>query len=391
MKTDVLAIFPNDFPAANKWEGSRTRVSGQILGLARARLRVALACVEDRTLPSNCRSAYNGVPLVNISHPVAFNLHYALFPLLATIRLPHVIKILKPRIAHFHLAASGFSLLSFLRHDVIKIFDLHDMFFLREEFFKRSKNIPSLIGDLCDAIEGSLFEKFDAVFVTTPLMLKAATRFSDRPAYVIPNGVDTSFFSAGERKTGSHFTIGYLGSTKEFLGFYQFVRAIALVRTRIPDILGLVVGTHDAKARDFVRQNKLQQVIQLKGHVPYRELPDLMRSMDLAVTLRQRNVCRLELADFYQATKLIEFMSCGIPVVATPLMEQSRLITESGCGLVASGYSGELIAEAIIEMHNHRSQMQTMGINGRAYVIKYHAWPQVIAKMLEAYRELENQ
>jgi glycosyltransferase involved in cell wall biosynthesis len=391
MTIDVLAVFPNDFPGTSKWEGSRTRVSGQIRGLVDAKLRVALACVEDRSLPKSSRSSYNGVPLISISHPMAFNLHHALFPLFATFRLPHIIRTLKPKIAHFHLTTSGLALTTSSYPDVIKVYDLHDMFFLKEEFLKRWENVPGQIGVLCDAIEVNLFSRFDAVFVTTPLMRKIVAQYSNIPTYVIPNGIDTEFLSIPKEneKSDSKFTVGYLGSTKRILGFYEFVKAIALLRTRIHDISGLVIGTYDEKAYDFVRRHDLRDVIHFKGHVPYRDLPRLIGTMNVALSLRQRNTSELELADFYQATKLLEFMSCGVPVVATPLMEQSRIIAEAGCGVIARGYSSEEIADAVIEIHSRQSEMPTMGLRGRAHVSEHHAWPKIIAKILEAYRELE--
>jgi glycosyltransferase involved in cell wall biosynthesis len=181
--------------------------------------------------------------------------------------------------------------------------------------------------------------------------------------------------------------IGYFGATTRIWGFNALVTAIATLRKSITQLKVLVVGAHDREACRIVRQHGLQEIFHFVGHMAPEQMPKLVSGVDLGVSLRQKKTLGLELSDFCQPLKVLEFMSCG--VVVTPLGEQSRLVKEARCGIVARGFTGDDIACAIAEVWARRDQLFEMSVNGRRYACAHHGWPSVIRKIFHAYADIE--
>ncbi|MEM1986575.1 MAG: glycosyltransferase family 4 protein, partial [Nitrososphaeria archaeon] len=198
MVIDVAMIFPNTFPDASMWEGSRTRVLELASGLLNIGFKVSVVCIKSSSYKYDI---FDGIILSYIGKALPIKLHYALFPITSLIRLPSLLRSLKPKIMHFHMSTSALPKLFFpsLTNDAITIYDPHDLFFLKGEFFRRLNKVPSPIGHLCDVVDIQLLRKFDAIFVTTPLMRNFVRKYVRGKIYIIPNSVDTQLFSMAGR------------------------------------------------------------------------------------------------------------------------------------------------------------------------------------------------
>jgi glycosyltransferase involved in cell wall biosynthesis len=131
---------------------------------------------------------------------------------------------------------------------------------------------------------------------------------------VVRNGVHPGDFRvAPPRADSGTRTIGYVGSLNSWLD----VDALEAVARRHPDWRIVLVGRQESPSIERLR---MYGNVELAGERPYRELPDLMGTFDVAlIPFLDQPLTRA--AD---PIKLYEYFACGLPVVATPLPELQR-------------------------------------------------------------------
>jgi glycosyltransferase involved in cell wall biosynthesis len=87
-------------------------------------------------------------------------------------------------------------------------------------------------------------------------------------------------------------------------------------------------------------------------------------------------------------TKLFEYMSLGIPVVAADYPECRRVVEGTGCGLVVDPTDPRAIGAAIRELATQPDLAREMGERGRAQVEQHFGWAHEETRLLAAYSRL---
>jgi glycosyltransferase involved in cell wall biosynthesis len=87
-------------------------------------------------------------------------------------------------------------------------------------------------------------------------------------------------------------------------------------------------------------------------------------------------------------TKMFEYMSAGIPVIASHFPAWTSFVQEHGCGLSVDPASPAAIAEAIEWILDHPDDARRMGEDGRRAVERFYTWEADRATLLGLYEEL---
>lgn len=89
-----------------------------------------------------------------------------------------------------------------------------------------------------------------------------------------------------------------------------------------------------------------------------------------------------------QPNKMFEYMSSGVPVIAShfPLWEQ--IIEGNECGLCVDPMDSAAIAEAIDYIVSHPDEARAMGERGKKAVLEKYNWGAEAAKLLSLYKTL---
>lgn len=89
-------------------------------------------------------------------------------------------------------------------------------------------------------------------------------------------------------------------------------------------------------------------------------------------------------------TKLFEYMSLGIPVVASDYPQCREVVQSSGCGLLVDPTDPAAIGAAIAELVADPARAQAMGERGKAAVGQRYHWSGQAQALLEVYARLLN-
>lgn len=135
---------------------------------------------------------------------------------------------------------------------------------------------------------------------------------------VVMNLADPQVFypRARDRENTPGFTVMYHGTLTERYGIDLAIRAVVALRPEIPDLRFRVMGSGEALEglRAQVEAADASGFIVLpEGFVPMEELVETIRHADLGLVPNRRDV----FTDGILPTKLLEYVSLGVPVVAS--------------------------------------------------------------------------
>ena len=182
---------------------------------------------------------------------------------------------------------------------------------------------------------------------------------------VIPNGVDTELFKpSGERVR----RVIFVGRATTAKGFDVLMEAAPMIAAPILAVTN--------KIRPAVAARAARLGIEIRRDLSHQDLAPEMAASSLLV---------LPSWDEEQPLVVIEAMSCGIPVVTTP-MGASDLIEEGRNGLVVAPHDARALAHAVNRILGDTGAIESMGAANRHLAELNHAWPIVVERVLEVYR-----
>ena len=230
-----------------------------------------------------------------------------------------------------------------------------------------------------------VFEHLDArVAVSRSVVDSIEPHFSGLGFDVIPNGVDTGFFSP-DAVPLPHLEDGmrnvlFMGRFDPRNGLRHMLRAFVLLRAKRDDARLVILG--DGPLRSVYQRlvpSELREHVLFEGRVD-RLRPNYLASADVLCTPCQ-------LASFGMV--LLEAMSAGVPVVASRNSGFQLLMEDGVHGrLIDPPDSEPNFAAALDHLLEHSSLAASMGDAGRKEVIARYSWDVVADRLERLYERL---
>jgi glycosyltransferase involved in cell wall biosynthesis len=174
----------------------------------------------------------------------------------------------------------------------------------------------------------------------------------------------------------------YVGTIAQARGVKELVRAMELTRSGVRlNMVGASAEPEvEAEVRTYAGWDRVND-LGVKDRNGVAEV--LGRSIAGLVNLHP-------LINYLDALpiKMFEYMSAGIPVIASDFDLWKQIVLGSECGVCVNPLNPVAIAAAIDYMANHPDEAQTMGEKGRQAVLSRYNWACEEAKLLEFYDRL---
>lgn len=168
------------------------------------------------------------------------------------------------------------------------------------------------------------------------------TKGADKKKFCLtPVQVEKIYYSNSDKIKNP--IISYIGTLRPEKGIELIIDCIPLTLKKIPHVKFLFIGGGPLEEylRSKIKENNCEKSVQILGHVPSRE--DAMSKLsESTIGLAPYVVKEGLYTSFGYGAKILEYMSCGMPVIAT----HWKKIEEDGIGLTIN-YDANELANAI--------------------------------------------
>lgn len=225
-------------------------------------------------------------------------------------------------------------------------------------------------------------ERSDTVITVSPSVLNELHKYyhpSDKTIEVIPNGIDTDFFSPGLPHNNQRVLfVGRLGERK---GVDDFIAAAELIGRERRNVEFFIVGEGPLRSQ-LERKSAsslIAQQIHFVGWKSRTEIRELYRSSAVFV-----------FPSWYEAAPLtlLEAMACGLPIVSTPVGNAHELIQHNRNGLLVQVGKPEQIAEQVILLLQNEKFRNELGKQARATVERQYSVGESCRRTLDVYTQV---
>jgi glycosyltransferase involved in cell wall biosynthesis len=234
----------------------------------------------------------------------------------------------------------------------------------------------SLLIRVLSKVAGLLYRRSDHIVVVTKAFKEHLQLHWNVPAEkisVIVNGVDDQFFHPQaadpailrEFHIEGRFVVGYIGTIGNAHGVETLVETAQLLQSD-PELAVLVVGEGADKQtlERLVAESRLENVKLFPGQ-PRHRIPAIVAASQVCLVLLRKS----ELFKTVIPTKMLEFMSCGRPLVAGLEGESAELIKTADAGVCVTPGDAVALAEAVRSLKNQPQLAQRFADHGRAYIV----------------------
>jgi colanic acid biosynthesis glycosyl transferase WcaI len=251
-----------------------------------------------------------------------------------------------------------------------------------------------------EKIAAFLYRRADHVVVVTPAFrerLIAQWRVAPEKISVVPNGVETAMFSPRpadsvlRQQIGAQigakdkFVVSFIGTLGLAHGLDTLVAAAEKLQQKEPSVLFVVIG-------EGADRERIVDMAQAKGLTNIRFVPQQSRER-IPAYIAASDAClallkKSEVFETVIPTKMLEFMSCGRPVILGVSGQAREILKQSQAGIAIEPCDSDALCDAILKLRDDADLRQQLARNGREYIVQNFSREHTASAYLEILREV---
>jgi glycosyltransferase involved in cell wall biosynthesis len=232
-------------------------------------------------------------------------------------------------------------------------------------------------------VEAASARVFDRVVAATPAI---AANFPARTTRLVQNFPFVSELQAPE---GTPYLqrphqLAFVGGINAIRGIEQMVDAMEYVPDTLDARLVLAGRFEPPELESAVAERPGWRHVRALGWRSRTQVAELLASARAGLVLYHPAPNHVAA----QPNKLFEYMSAGVPVVASDFPLWREIVERAGCGLLVDPLDPRAIGEAIAWILEHPAEARAMGERGRDAVATTFNWDRESRTLLDMYAEL---
>jgi len=238
------------------------------------------------------------------------------------------------------------------------------------------------------------FQNAQALITQTESLKKILETITDKPIYVIPNGVNTRKFRPdiasnslkhNLRLKANDIIITFIGSFREWHGVHQIPVIASEIKKRHKNIKFLLIGS--GPLYDLVNKTKSNNML-LLGPKEYDRIPEYLAISDILIA--PFDASRFKYFEKYgfwwNPVKLFEYLSTGKPIVSYNYEEIRNIVKNAGL-LADIGNIHDFINILLFLIENESTRNE-IGRRGREIAVKEYDWLIRARQMTDVYKQV---
>jgi glycosyltransferase involved in cell wall biosynthesis len=196
--------------------------------------------------------------------------------------------------------------------------------------------------------------------------------------HIIPTAIDTSWFTPSEQKRGEVFSIVWTGSGQTIHYLLKIENALARFLNERNDTQLVVVSD----VRPDFKCIKPGRISFIKW-TPEAEL-DAIRSARVGIMPLVNSVWEQGKCSF----KMLQYMSCGLPVLVSPVGMNNEVLKKGEIGYAASDENDWI--SGLEDLYNSPEKGINLGLNGRQVIITNYSLDKVAGSLIQIFRNIKS-
>lgn len=184
------------------------------------------------------------------------------------------------------------------------------------------------------------------------------------------------------------FVVSYIGGFTPHRGLGVVVRALPLLKGKIPNLKLVLVGYRSEGYRHtleaLVRELGCEDMVEMVALQPQEKVWSYIDASAVCLVPHARNPH----TDTTIPNKIFQYMIRERPVIVSDCPPLARIAKESGGGVVFKYDDPEALARAIIDLAGDENKRRRMAQAGRRAVMERYNWEATSAPLVELYANL---
>jgi glycosyltransferase involved in cell wall biosynthesis len=210
------------------------------------------------------------------------------------------------------------------------------------------------------------------VAVTEGLRNWALGQAGNKPAFVVPNGVNTELFRPGARQ--NPVVVGdyavFVGTLTRWQGLDTLIEAITQPSWP-PQLKLVIVGDGAERARVENAARRIPTLV-YAGRKPQTEVAAIIASSVAGLSIQNNMMNRSDKG--LCPLKVFETLACGVPAIVSDFPGQADVVRQHRCGLVIPAGDATGLGRALQYLYANPGVRMEMGTRGRELAVSQCSW-----------------